>query len=253
MMQQVDAQDKQAFVERLLRAARTIPLAQEEKNTRIARIVHELVAGAKTTEEKMATLCTVFSKADPAYLAGISDVLAAGLDAGRNGLSQGDFLDVATNVTACVMARTEADGDALIRVAMATATFLRAAGGDQKLADSILGSLGDSDLAGVVRNVAQAAAKGDYGPMLEANAVDRSDMADWFVGGIHLPVEPLMHSTGVQYVWNLATGALLPGTGGTAFGGRDALPSAALPYAGQKIICPCPPTNDDNPPHMVIK
>ena len=54
MMQQVDAQDKQAFVQRLLRAVGTMPLTQEEKNARIARIAHELVAGAKTVEEKMA-------------------------------------------------------------------------------------------------------------------------------------------------------------------------------------------------------
>lgn len=259
-MQQVEARDKQVFAERLLRAVKTMPLTQEEKNARIARVAHELVAGAKTVEEKQETLSTIFAKTDPTYLSSVSDVLASGLDVGRNGLSQSNFLNVATNVIASVVSRTAGDPDALLRVTLATSTFIRAAGGDQKLIDAIMNSLGDSDFAGVVRNVVGPASKGDYEPMLAANEADRANVSRWYVGVATLPLDPLMYPTGSQFTWErvAAGGVVVAGIGGLGFGGSDALPpNPALPYAGQKIgpdrsLC-CPPSNDGKPPKMVIK
>ncbi|NLL84835.1 MAG: hypothetical protein GX230_11440 [Lentisphaerae bacterium] len=229
-MKQVEPHDKQFFAERLLRAVKTIPLAQEDKSARFANVAHELVAGAQNIEEKQSTLSTIFSKADPRYLSGISDTLASGLEITKNGISEDAFLGIATNVIASVTDRTAGDPDALTRVTMATATFLRAAGARDSVKDAILASLGTSGFADQVREVVVAAANGNYEPMLAANEAAKALSPQWYVGRTSPPGEPLLHPVGSFYSFSRMTGV-----DGLSFGGVDAIPSAAQPYYGQNI------------------
>ncbi len=241
-MGKVDPAQKQEFVARLLRAVGTIPLPLEEKNKRVARIAHEVVAGSADAAEKKDTLVTVFSKVDPTFLSGVSDTLSIGLDMKRNELSQEAFLDIATNVITRVDQQTVGDPDALVRVTMTIATFLRAAGTDLDLEPLFLACLADASFAGVVKNVVGAAAKGDYEPMLQANGYDRTGPGNWFVGKSQTPADPLLPLWGTQSGWIGTDGGFGAGIGGTGLGGAGALPTPAQPYFGQRIECvPCPP------------
>ena len=231
VMEGLKGEEAQAFAGRLLRAANTLPLAPAEKNQRIARIAHELVAGSKTADGKAETLITIFTQASAAYLAGIADVLSAGLDIKLNGISQEEFLKIAKTVITRVGEETAGDPDALIRVTMTIATFLRAAGTGLDLEPVLLACLADADLASVVKNVIGAAVKGDYGPMLQANATARSGAGNWFVGRIEAPGEPLLPPVGNQAGWMGTDG----GFGGQGIGGTGLGGAGALPYRGQKI------------------
>ncbi len=234
-MGKVDPGQKQEFVARLLRAVGTIPLSLEEKNKRVARIAHEVVAGSTDADEKKDTLVTVFSKVDPTFLSGVSDTLAIGLDMKRNELSPDAFLDIATNVITRVDQQTVGDPDALVRVTMTIATFLRAAGNDLEFEPLFLACLADTGFAGVVKNVVGSAAKGDYEPMLQANGYDRTGPGNWFVGEVQTPGNPLLPLWGTQSGWIGTDGGFGAGIGGTGLGGAGALPTPAEPYAGQRI------------------
>ena len=238
MMEQVGAPNQQEFAARLLRAANTLPLTPEAKNERIARIAHELVAGAKTGEEKIATLSTIFVKTAPKYLSGVSDTLSVGLEIGRNGLSQADFLNIATNVISDVERRTAGDPDQLLRVTMTIATFLRAAGTALDLEPALLAALSDSGLAELVQPVLGPATKKDYDPMLKANAAEGSGGSNAFVAfsTVAAPGEPLFHIGAIPTV---GVGGWRSGIGGSSFKGVDARPvEPPSPYRGQVITPP---------------
>lgn len=244
-MEQVDAPYKQEFAARLLRAANTLPLDPEAKNERIARIAHELVAGAKTFDEKVATLCTVFTKTEPMYLSGVADTFSVGLNVASNGLSQVDFIDIATNVIACVERKTVGDPDALLRVTMTIATFLRAAGPTVDLEPTLLAALSDSGMAELVQPVLGAAAKREYGPMLRSNSAERSGGANVFVAAkaasMAMPGAPLFLVTDIPSVGVGGLGSS-SGLSGRSFKGVDARPMEPerpprppTPYNGQTI------------------
>ena len=258
--------EAQTFAAQLLRAANTVPLSAVEKNQRIARIAHELVAGSQGVAGKQDVLVTIFTQANPAYLSGIADVLSVGLEMNRNSVSQEEFLRIATNVITRVHQASIGDPDALIRVTMTIATFLRAAGAgvnfepDEALAKpksnvaptngppeiagndlimlrtwmrGFLACLSDADLAGVVKNVIGPAVKGNYDPMIQANQADRSGPGNWFVGHVEAPGYPLLPPWGTQMGWLGTDGGFGSGIGGTGLGGAGAIP--ALPYNGQII------------------
>jgi len=252
MMERVEPVDKQFFAERLLRAVKTIPLPQEDKSARFARVAHELVAGAKGLDDKKATLVTIFSKADIKYLGSISDTLAAGLSVERNNISRESFIDIATNVVRGIKEATISDPNSLQRVTITVATFLRAGGGAQELNDPILASVGKGDFADKVRAVAPQVAKGDYEQLSSVAALERGEQPAWLADPLLLPSEPQMHPVG-----DFAALGRVGGLEGTGFGRTEAIPRPALPYFGQRINsredqCGCPPSNYDHP-HMVIK
>jgi hypothetical protein len=229
--------EAQAFATQLLRAANTVPLSAVEKNQRIARIAHELVAGSQGVAGKQDVLVTIFTQANPAYLSGISDVLSVGLEMSRNGVSQDEFLKIATNVITRVHEASIGDRDALIRVTMTIATFLRAAGTSVDFEPIFLACLSDPDLAGVVKNVLGPAVKGNYDPMIQANQADRSGAGNWFVGHVEAPGYPLLPPWGTQMGWLGTDGGFGSGIGGTGLGGAGAIPPPAPPppYNGQII------------------
>ena len=235
------ADEAQTFAAQLLRAANTLPLAADAKNQRLARIAHELVAGSQGTDGKQDTLVTIFIHSNPAYLSGIADVLSVGLEMNLNGITQEEFLRVATNVITRVEQATVGDADALVRVTMTIATFLRAAGTNLDLEPVLLACLSNADLASVVKNVLGGAVQGNYGPMLQANERDRSGAGNWFIGHVQAPGGPLLPSWGNQAGWMGFDGGFGSGIGGTGLGGAgaiprdDELPPPPPPYLGQTI------------------
>lgn len=250
VMAGLSGDEAQTFAAQLLRAVNTVPLSAVEKNQRMARIAHELVAGSQGVGGKQDVLVTIFTKANPAYLSGIADVLSVGLEMSRNGVSQEDFLRIATNVITRVHQASIGDPDALIRVTMTIATFLRAAGTGVDFEPLFLACLSDADLAGVVKNVIGPAVKGNYDLMLQANETERSGAANWFVGHVEAPGYPLLPPLGTQMGWMGTDGGFGLGIGGTGLGGAGALPPPPppSPYNGQIIDCPrCNPPPVDCP------
>lgn len=237
VMADLGAEEAQSFASRLLRAANTLPLAADAKNQRLARIAHELVAGSRGIEGKQDALVAIFAQANPAYLSGIADVLSAGLEMSLNGIPQEEFLRVATNVITRVEQATVGDADALVRVTMTIATFLRAAGTTLDLEPILLACLSSADLASVVANVIGPAVAGKYDPMLQANGLDRSGAGNWFLGHVQATGEPLLPPWGNQAGWMGYDGGFGSGIGGTGLGGAGAIPPPAVPYRGQTITC----------------
>jgi len=230
VMTDLGAEEAQSFASRLLRAANTLPLAAAAKNERLARISHELVMGSQGVEGKQDVLVMIFVQSNPAYLSGIADVLSVGLKMDLNGINQEEFLRVATNVIMRVEQETIGDADALVRVTMTIATFLRAAGTNLELEPILLACLSNADLAGVVKNVIGPAVTGNYDPMLQANEKERSGAGNWFLGHVQKPGKPLLAPWGNQAGWMGFDGGFGPGIGGTGLGG-----AGAIPYLGQTI------------------
>ncbi|MBM4165013.1 MAG: hypothetical protein FJ222_11330 [Lentisphaerae bacterium] len=246
VMAGLSGEEAQAFATQLLRAANTVPLSAVDKNQRMARIAHELVAGSQGVTGKQDVLVTIFTQANPAYLSGIADVLSVGLEMSRNNVSQEEFLRIATNVITRVHEANIGDRDALIRVTMTIATFLRAAGTGVEFEPIFLACLSDADLAGVVKNVLGPAVKGNYDLMIQANEADRSGPGNWFVSPVQAPGYPLLPPWGTQMGWLGTDGGFGLGIGGTGLGGAGAIPPPPpLPYNGQVIDCPrCNPPQE---------
>jgi hypothetical protein len=226
-MKDLSAEGAQAFATELLKAANTLPVAEDAKNGLLAQIAYELVKGCKGNDSKNDMLVTIFSLADPKALPAISASIVAGMK--DNNIPNDKLVEIAKKVIVGVETGAKDDRDALIRNTMVIAMFLQIGTGltpEQK--SSLVGCLKDEDMKTVVKKqVNVASGEINYNTLNEAN------------GNSGVSLKPYNKA-----IENKSVGYDFTPTGGTLGGPVPAPPppppplppGPPLPYKGQVIV-----------------